>query len=107
MISELSDDEILSFLMNSEFEGDFSHKEIRYLLLKWKYFYRVLYGNMERIKDTKDNDIKNLKSEVEILKNQITLVQMERADKENLISGLKNRKLSWKERLTGKIITKE
>ena len=107
MISELSDEEILSFLINSEFDGDFSHKEIKYLLLKWKYFYRVLYGNMERIKDVKDNEIKSLKSEVEILKNEITLVQIEKANKENLISSLKSRKLSWKERLTGKIITKE
>lgn len=107
MISELSDDEILSFLMNSEYESDFSHKEIRYILLKWKYFYRVLYGKMERMKDTKENEIEMLRSEIEILKNEMKIVQKERADKENLISELKSRKLSWKERFTGKIINKE
>lgn len=103
MISELSDEEILNFLINSEFEGDFSAKELKYLLIKWKYFYRVLYGNLERIKDTKDNEIRNLNSEVEILKKNLTITQIERLEKENAVNSLKNRKLTWKERLTGKI----
>ena len=103
MISELSDEEILNFLINSEFEGDFSAKELKYLLIKWKYFYRVLYGNLERIKDTKDNEIRNLNSEVEILKKNLTITQIERLEKENAVNSLKSRKLTWKERLTGKI----
>ena len=103
MISELSDEEILNFLINSEFEGDFSAKELKYLLIKWKYFYRVLYGNLERIKDTKDNEIRNLNGEVEILKKNLTITQIERLEKENAVNSLKNRKLTWKERLTGKI----
>lgn len=103
MISELSDDEILNFLINSEFEGDFSAKELKYLLIKWKYFYRVLYGNLERIKDTKDNEIRNLNGEVEILKKNLTITQIERLEKENAVNSLKSRKLTWKERLTGKI----
>ena len=107
MISELSDEEILNFLINSEFEGDFSAKELKYLLIKWKYFYRVLYGNLERIKDTKDNEIRNLNGEVEILKKNLTITQIERLEKENAVNSLKNRKLTWKERLTGRIITKE
>ena len=107
MISELSDEEILNFLINSEFEGDFSAKELKYLLIKWKYFYRVLYGNLERIKDTKDNEIRNLNGEVEILKKNLTITQIERLEKENAVNSLKNMKLTWKERLTGRIITKE
>ena len=103
MISELSDEEILNFLINSEFEGDFSAKELKYLLIKWKYFYRVLYGNLERIKDTKDNEIRNLNGEVEILKKNLTITQIERLEKENAVNSLKSRKLTWKERLTGKI----
>lgn len=103
MISELSDEEILDYLMNSEFEGDFSAQEMKYLLLKWKYFYRVLYGNLERIKDTKDNEIRNLNGEVEILKKNLTITQIERLEKENAVNDLKSRKLTWKERLTGRI----
>ena len=34
MISELNDDEILDLLMTSEFEGDLSPKELKYLLYK-------------------------------------------------------------------------
>ena len=37
MISELNDEEILDFLMNSDFDGDFKPEEFRYLLHKWKY----------------------------------------------------------------------
>jgi hypothetical protein len=34
MISELKDDEILEFLMTSEFEDDYSPTELKYLLVK-------------------------------------------------------------------------
>lgn len=105
MISELSDDEILDYLMNSEFEGDFSPQEARQLMRKWKYFYRVLYGNLERIKDTKENEIRNLRSEVEILKASLTLAQMERLESQTELDQISKRKLSWKERLTGRIKT--
>ncbi len=105
MISELSDDEILDYLMNSEFEGDFSPQEARQLMRKWKYFYRVLYGNLERIKVAKENEIRNLRSEVEILKASLTLAQMERLESQTELDQISKRKLSWKERLTGRIKT--
>ena len=38
MISELKDDEILEFLMTSEFEGDYSPVELKYLLIKKHYY---------------------------------------------------------------------
>jgi SMC interacting uncharacterized protein involved in chromosome segregation len=107
MISELNDDEILDFLMTSEFEDDYSPSELKYLLVKWRYFYRLLYGNLERNKLKFDSDTKELKEEVENNKIQISNLKSEISSKENTIGSLKNRRLSLKERLTGKIIVNE
>ena len=43
MISELKDEEIMEFLMTSEFEDDYKPEELKYLLVKFRYFYRTLY----------------------------------------------------------------
>ena len=44
---------------------------------------------------------------VKSLNNERNLHQVKIAEKEDVINSLKNRKLTWKERFTGKIITKE
>lgn len=106
MISELKDDEILDFLMVSEFEGDYSPEELKYLLIKWRYFYRTLHGRLDRTKDDKDGDIRQLSDQVASLKNQVISLQMDAVKSEEVISSLKNRDLTWKERFSGKIITK-
>ena len=49
-IKELLDDEILDFLMTSEFEDNYSPDELKYLLQKWRYFYRLFNGKVERYK---------------------------------------------------------
>jgi len=106
MIYEIPDDEILGFLMTSDFEGDYSPEELKYLLVKWRFFYRVLNGAYERTKVENDGLIGNLKFEIESMKSQSNTLMVENADKENLIMSIKNkqnRKLTWKERLTGKI----
>ena len=107
MISELKDDEILDFLMTSEFEDDYSPSELKYLLVKWRYFYRILHGNSERKTIKLEGDIKDLNEDLDNANKKISNLQSEILSKENIISGLKNRNLSWKERITGKIITKE
>ena len=48
MISELTDEEILDFLMTSDFEDSYSPEELKYLLLKWRYFYRLHQGRFEK-----------------------------------------------------------
>lgn len=106
-ISELSDKEILDFLMTSEFEGDWSPMELKFLLTKWRYFYRKIYGQNERIKVYTDGEIKRLNDQCDhntVVKNDL-LVKI--ADKDNLINSLQNRKLTFEERWSGKIILKE
>jgi len=107
MISELKDDEILDFLMTSEFEDDYSPSELKYLLVKWRYFYRLLHGSSERKTIKFEGDIKSLEEELEFTKSKLSNLEREVSIKENIINGLKNRDLSWKERFTGKIITKQ
>ena len=105
MISELNDEEILELLMTSEFDGDLSPKELKYLLYKYRYFYRLLHGRLERIKTDNEGIIENKNDKINSLNNSVTNLQVENANKENIIHGLENRKLTWRERWTGKIIT--
>ena len=107
MISELKDEDILDFLMNSEFEGDYSPEELKYLLIKWRYFYRGLHGKLTRVKDDNEGEVKQLSEEISNLKNQVMQLQVATLSDKETISSLKNRKLTWKERFTGEIITKK
>ena len=104
MISELNDEEILNLLMTSEFENDLSPMEFKFLLKKWRFFYRILHGKMDRVKDDLSYKIDSLKGEVEGLKGQNYEVMVDSAQKDDQIYSLKNRKLTWKERWTGEII---
>lgn len=107
MISELNDEEILDLLMTSEFENNLSPMEFKFLLKKWKFFYRLLHGKLERTKDDLTYKVNTLNEDVEGLKNQNYKIMVENAQKQDQINILKNRKLTWKERWTGKIITNE
>lgn len=104
MISELKDEEILDFLMTSEFDNDYKPEELKYLLLKWRYFYRILHSKKGLVETDKDGEINKLKDEVKSL-NAVIGEMMAKSDKKDiLIQSLKNRKLSLKERISGKII---
>jgi len=107
MISELNDEEILDFLMNSDFEGDFKPEEFRYLLHKWKYFYRILNGRAELAKVNHDGEIRQLISEKETLSKSLFDAQVNSAQKDDTINSMKSRKLTLKERWSGKIILNE
>lgn len=107
MISELKDEEILEFLMNSELEGDYSPEELRYLLFKWRYFYRLLHGMSNRTKVDLEGKINQLEERVTAHAPEIINLQVKIADGQNIIDSMKSRKLTLKERLSGKIILKE
>jgi hypothetical protein len=103
-ISELSDEDVLNFLMTSEFTDDYSPAELKYLLVKWRYFYRLSQGRNEQIKIKGEGDIQQLENEKEILNNTISQLSFRIIDKDKLINSLKDRKLTMKERFSGKII---
>jgi FtsZ-binding cell division protein ZapB len=102
---ELSDEDILDFLMTSEFIGDFKPDELKYLLLKWRYFYRMQHGRLEVSKA----DLEKYKLDCvelnKLLESERNSLKSEIANLENEVHQLKQRKLTWRERLSGKIIT--
>jgi hypothetical protein len=104
MISELNDQEILDFLMTSDFEGDYSPEELKYLLVKWRYFYRLLNGKLERAVDEIEFNLKKSKEVEESNDYKTKNLQQEVIKKDETIYYLKNKKLNWKERISGKII---
>ncbi len=103
MISELKDDEILDFLMTSDFEGDYKPEELKYLLNKWRYFYRVLYTKTKTSHDDVTFELQKSNETIESLKNDIIKLQSDNANKQNIIDLNLNRKLTFMERLSGKI----
>ncbi len=107
MISELTDSEILDFLMTSEFEGDYKPEELKYLLLKWRYFYRILHGKNDRDKENFEYELKILKDKIEVEERKYNESLVTIANKENTINSMMSRNLTWKERISGKIILKE
>lgn len=107
MISELKDEEILEFLMNSDLEGNYSPEELKYLIFKWRYFYRLLYGKSDRDKTSLEGQVKQLEDQIKSKESNTIILQTRIAEKENIIDSMKSRTLTWKERWQGKIISKE
>lgn len=107
-ISELSDELILDFLMNSDFnDQDYSPEELKYLLVKWRYFFRLFQGRNEQTKMSLEDTILKVEEQLEIKKKSEFDLQVELAKKEDLFSSIKNRNLTWQERFSGKIILTE
>lgn len=106
-ISELSNEEILNFLMNSEFEDDYSPSELKYFLTKWKYFYRVSQGKNEQQRDYYEGIVYVLEEKIKIKESSETDLQIQVVKKDEQIESLKKRKLTWRERFSGKIIEKD
>lgn len=107
MISELKDEEIMEFLMTSEFEDDYKPEELKYLLVKFRYFYRALHGKYELSKSDNEFNDKKFKEELNSKDNEINILKSQIASKEDIINSLRNRKLTFKERFSGKIIMKD
>jgi hypothetical protein len=104
MISELKNEEILDFLMTSDFEEEYKPQEFKYLLYKWRFFYRILNGKFELERTNSTQEIKILSEKIDSLQNTIFDLQYQVAKKDDNIHQLKNRKLTLKERIFGKII---
>jgi hypothetical protein len=103
-IKELEDIDILDFLMTSEFEENYSPEEFRYLLNKWRYFYRLSNGKFNRLKDDNEFEINKLKNKLELLKHENDILKIDNNRLEDDFVRLIGKKLTFKERLKGKII---
>jgi hypothetical protein len=103
-MKELQDNELLEFLMTSDFSDDYKSEELKYLLHKFKYFYRILHGKNSHLISQKDFEIDNLRSEIEGLKKVILNTQVENAELRNTIDLQPSvKKLTLMERILGKV----
>lgn len=103
MITELSEKDILDYLMTSEFQEGLTHEEMRLLLFQFRNFFRVVAGKNENLKvelSGRDNKIQELQNKFSEDK-QLLISQKNEAEEK--LNRLLNRNLTFKERLSGKI----
>lgn len=102
-----SDEEILEYLMTSDFNDNLSPDDLKFLLQKFRHFYRILGGksnSMEIERKKYASDLENLKFTKD---NEIQLIN---SQKFQLIDDLKlllHRKLTFKERFFGKLLVEK
>jgi hypothetical protein len=107
MISKLSDNDALDLLMTSEFQDDISPKELKEMLLRYRYFYRILHAKMDRITQDGDFEKSKLMERCDLLNGMIMEMQIKCVTKDDKIERLRKRKLTFKERILGKIIEED
>lgn len=104
MINELPDEDILEFLLTSEFDNNYKNEELKFLLYKFRHFYRILHGKHTTIKGDKDFEISQLNDVIRSLKSDIEKLLIKNADLQNTIDlSKKGRRLTWRERWNGNI----
>lgn len=103
-MSKLKDNEILDFLMTSDFDENLKDEEYKFLLLKWRKFYRAFNGRYSSRVDELNSINYNLKQDLIKLENVLSGKNKEVDRLKSDLDSIKNRKLTIKERLLGKII---
>lgn len=100
---KINDDDIFNYLMTSDFNDGYTLEESKFLLTKFRQFYRILNSKNEQLNHSlsnKEKELSNLskKSDIEIKKLEDSSNVLK-----NTLNMLKNRKLSIFERINGKI----
>ena len=97
------DERLLEYLMTSEFDDNINPEDLRFLLLKFRNFFRIVSSRItsnELERKRFEFDIQNL----EHRKNQeIEILKKSNNDLLNIYNSIISRKLTLSERLTGKI----
>lgn len=106
-VQEFSESDILNYLMTSEFNEGLNPDEFKFLLYKFRYNYRLVYAKNESLLVKLEKAEMDLESTKLNFQKNINNLNSEKEKAEKKFEVLKNRKLSWKERIKGKIIFKE
>lgn len=104
MIDNLSDTEILNYLLTSEFNDGLTPDEFRFLLYQFRNYYRVVAGKNDVLRGQVEIKARELDETLRSNSETVNRILSEKADLENKLSSFRNRDLSWKERWTGKLI---
>lgn len=106
-MNKLSEKEILDYLMTSEFEEGLTPDEFKFLLKKYRYYYRLSIGKNDQLIN-EVNTLKKLKDEGDkVYFNNIEILNNDKIRLTKCVDRMKKRNLTWKERFSGKIIDKE
>jgi hypothetical protein len=96
----LTEKEILDYLMTSDFNEGLTKEESKFLLLKYRNFYRTAYAKSEQLNfrvTELESSLKSLNEEISSVHESLRLCKSE-------LEVEKTRALTWKERITGKKI---
>ena len=104
MITNLTEQDILDYLMTSDFTEGLTPDEFKFLLIKFRNFYRISNGRNEYLKGELDAKLKEIADMKTGNERTINNILSEKVIVENELHSVKNRELSWKERIKGKII---
>jgi len=103
-MKEISNEELFEYLMTADFNENHRPEEWKFLLLKFREFYKNLRGNNQLLIGDLNFKTKNLEKEISALKSNLQNQQIKSTDLENKIDFIKRkRKLTFKERLKGEI----
>ena len=107
-LNNINDNELINYLLTSEFDdSELTSNMLRFLLLKFKYFYRIQYSRNQILKDDLELKVKSTDEEIKFLKKQILDSNKEKDffknEFEYLENSLLNRKLTFKERWKGRL----
>jgi hypothetical protein len=102
MISELKDEDLFEILMTSDFIDKLRPEEYKYLLFKFRNFYKNLRANHQRYKDDKEMAIQHFESQINSLKQEKFDAEVKLANLENQMTEFQRpRKLTIRERIKG------
>lgn len=95
--NSLNESDILDYLMTSDFNEGLTQEESKFLLLKYRYFYRLIYSKNENL----SSSIEELKKEIESIKKENEkLIEINKKAYTDLESE-RVRELTWRERFFG------
>ena len=102
-MEEFNNQDILDYLMTSDFTEELTQAELKALLLKFREFYRIHHSiNNNKLGD-RDFQIKKLTEEMEFIRNEKYMAIKELDETNNELKKIVDRKLSLWERIIGKI----
>ena len=101
-----NDEDLLDFLMTSEFDETLSPDDYKFYLKKFRNFYRIVANRMDFQKDRMSQAIEEKEQMSKHLDLQVKEFNNEKSILINKLNNILSRKLTLKERLLGKIIEK-
>lgn len=100
----LNDKDILEFLLTSEINEEYKPEEYKFLLMKFRSYYKILLSRKNHQIDDLELNLKNYKISIDAKNLEISKLKVSNSNLKNEIElNKKKRKLTWKERINGEI----